>query len=152
VHVNCSPTLERNSTSWQYDIDSCGRVCRVQGLLQTSTLQISKRKVWQRVSAFGLLCEQFYEQSYQWVPVIPQALGGVNSPMNEILLKKSALCQYRVEFERCLCMQVPMYIDVAFDYGQDESNMVVGLQKPAIILLKLSDSELSCDDIEIIYN
>ena len=163
LHVTI-PSSSIQRCSWHYDIDGCGRLSRVRGRLHPTTLGISKRRIWQRVSAFGAFCDPLYEQSYQWVPVIPQELGGVNSPINEILLKRSALTPYRVAFEKCRRQQDSVYIDVTFDYGREENNMTVGLQKPIAILLKISDSDSDgkgndgdndsddANDMEIIYN
>ena len=141
-------------------MDEIGRLCRVTGLLHPPSLgfEVSKRRHWQRVCAFGLirdsLCDQQGNSQYQYVPVIPQELGGVNSPLNEVLMSTAALRQYRPHFEDCLRKQTAMIIDVKLDYGPDDKNMAIGLQKPISIPLKLSDDgqdELD-DSIEIIYH
>lgn len=124
--------------------------------------EISKRKQWQRISAYGHVRDHLCKvNQYLWVPVIPQELGGINSPLNEVLMSRAALRLYRPHFETLLRLgnnklpAVTMFIDVTLEYGPAEANMAMGLQKPATILLKLTETESADeegDDMKIIYN
>jgi hypothetical protein len=154
VRVSEFSAKDSSPTCWHYNVDDVGRLNRVRGCIFPHGNDVSKRKNWCYVSAFGQgrdhLCDS---KQYIWVPIIPQELGGVNSPLNEILMSKEALRHYRLHFEQCIREQRSINIDITFDYGADATNMLMGLQKPAIILLKLSESVITDDvDIDVIYN
>ena len=145
----------KDGNEWQYNIDGVGRLHRIQGILCVSDSVMSKRLAWNRISAFSEECCQLQEQNYMWVPAIPQVLGGVNSPFNEVLMRKRALEKYRLKFEMCRRKQFAQRIDIVFEYESNDSNIAVGLQKPTVVMLEISDENSEDSDeegMEIIYN
>lgn len=155
LHIQLSMSF--SPQPWELEVDDMGRLKSVTATIcpTQEDHQINKRRRWQRVSAFGKISDKLCEaDEYQWVPVIPQRFGGINSQLNEVLMSNHALRQYRLHFEKCLNLQNPINVNVTFDYGNNNTNMVVGLQKPVVILIKLSEQEAGDDDniIDIIYN